>query len=108
MLEIYDVVLHADDNRIGRVNVSYHELEILCDICVYKQERLWIRFPERWMKDKKIRLVHWKEKEISDQYQQIILNKVFEMVGLDLEKGLELKKNHLAKKKKTDKNKENT
>lgn len=108
MLEIFDVVLKPNASRIGHLNVRYHELVIKCDICLYKEEKLWIRMPEKWTGDRKCRFVYWDGKEISDKYQELILNKVFDMVGLDLPKGLEIKRSYWQSKKKADNNKENT
>lgn len=108
MFEIVDVQLKAQANRIGYVAVKYYDLLIQCDICVYKQEKLWIRFPERWIGKVKKRFVCWVNQEKSQEYQEKILCKVFDLTGLDMEKALKMKLDWYNEKKNADKNKENT
>lgn len=107
-------VLHAEigvtKTCLGTVFISHEGLVIYCEICIYKNERLWIRMPEIWTSPQnKKRMCYWANKEISDEKQKLILGKVFDMLGLDLAKGIELRKNYFTtlqgKKKRIDKTK---
>ena|SRR5687768_5132492 len=108
MLEVTEIEIKPSINRLGFLKLKYYELVIKCDICLYKENKLWIRMPEMWIDDRKKRFVCWESQEISDEKQEIILNKVFDLVGLDLPKAVELKRNWCNSKKNADKNKENT
>ena len=92
MLQVMHVEIKPNDSRLGIVNLKYHDLWIKCDICLWKDQKLWIRFPETWSRGVKLRHCYWESKEISDKHQQLVLKKVFDMIGLDLEQALILKK----------------
>lgn len=108
MLEIFDVVMKTNDTRLGHLKVRYYDLFVRCDICMYKEEKLYIRFPEYWVIGNKFRYVYWDGRETSDKYQKIILDKLLELIGLDFDKALELKRKYWSEKKNADNNKENT
>ena len=47
----------------------------------------------------KRKFAFWESKEISDRCQEIVLNKVFDMLGLDLESAIKEKNAFFAKRK---------
>ena len=103
MFEVLDIKEDVTHTRVGTVNVRYYDLIISCDICVYKREKLWVRMPEIWIKkDKKISFNRWISREKSDEFQEIVLKKVFDVVGWDLKKCIDLmsKKKQLTKPRK--------
>ncbi len=109
MLKILNVAVKPSKTRIAAVLVRYHDLLIACDLCVYNNEKLWIRMPEYWNKlSEKIHLVFWDDKETSDCFQAIVLAKVKIFSGLDLEKALAIKQKWIAYRKRIDRNKEKT
>ena len=100
MLEVLSAEISVTKKRLGTVVINHEGLIVYCEICVYKDEKLWIRMPEYWTcKGNKIHLACWESKEISDEKQVIILNKVFAMLDLNLEKALELRKNFFTTRK---------
>lgn len=89
-------VIHADikvtPTRVGTVTINHEGLVVRCDICVYKNEKLWVRMPEYWITpESKVRICYWGSKELSDEKQVFILNKVFDMTGLDLQRAVKEK-----------------
>lgn len=107
MIEISDVVFHVNRMRLGHLKVKYYDLTIKCDLCLYKNQKLWVRMPEIWIGNHKHNFIYWESKEKSRESQDIILNKVFDLTGFTLEKAIKLKNEWTAIKKKADKNKQN-
>lgn len=100
MLDVLSFEMKPTLDRIGVVIVSYYDLVILCDLCVYKDEKLWVRMPELWInKDTKKSFVSWKNKIISDEFQSQILKKVFDMVGITVEKAVKIRKDFFTRRK---------
>ncbi len=100
MIEVLYVEIKPCQFRLGSVFVRYHDLSIACDICIFKEERLWIRLPEKWISPTdKVSFVRWIDKEHSDKFQKLILSKVFDMVGLTLESAVEMKRELFKKRK---------
>ena len=107
MYEVLTAKIHPTLRRLGIVLVRYCELEFYCDICIYKKEKLWIRMPEMWITPtKKQRFFNWTSQEESKRFQEYVLRKVFEMLGLDLKKGIEIKSKFFCDKKKLTKKKD--
>ncbi len=99
MIDIVEVKIRPSTSRLGIVIVKYYNLVLSCDLCLYKAEKLWIRMPEIWLQNsEKKRIVWWEEKNFSDDFQNLVLKKVFDMVGLTLENAIELRKDFFAKK----------
>jgi len=85
--------------RLGTAMVAYHDIRILCDICLYKDTKLWIRMPEIWLENSvKKQLVFWDDKQKSDEFQKIILSKIFDLIGLTLESAISMKNEYMNKK----------
>lgn len=93
MIEIMKIEMKPTLTRLGLVFVKYYGLVISCDICIYKKEKLWIRMPEVWLtEDVKRGFAFWLDKEESNQFQITVLKKVFDMIGLTLEKAIDMRK----------------
>jgi UV DNA damage repair endonuclease len=100
MYEVLKADLRPNTRRIASVLVKYYDLVMNCDICIYKNEKLWVRMPEVWMTpDLKVRFAYWDGKEKSEEFQDYVLKKVFDMIGLDIEMAVKLKTEAFAKKK---------
>ena len=85
MIEIVDCGISVDITRIGFVMVKYNDLIISCDICVYKQQKIWIRLPEMWISEtQKRRFLYWPSEEKSNDFQKEVLSKLEDLLGLNL------------------------
>lgn len=108
MIEVIHVELKANKTRIGTVAVRYYGLIICCELCLYKNQNLWIRMPEMWTsKVNKRRMTYWEDKQISDQMQVLMLKQVADKTALTLEQAIEMKYHYFCRTKEltTDKNK---
>lgn len=100
MIDVKSAEIAPNKLRIGFVIVTYYDLRLRCEICLYKDIRLWIRMPEIWLNDSvKKQYVFWDDNEKSDEFQKIILSKVFDLLGLSVEKAVAIKKEHNEKRK---------
>jgi len=100
MYEVIRAEYRPNTRRIASVLVKYYDLVMNCDICLYKNERLWVRMPEVWLTaDQKVRFAYWDGKEKSDEFQDYVLKKLFDMLGLDLAMAQKLKNEAYANKK---------
>jgi hypothetical protein len=101
MIDVLKAEVKVNDTRIGIVDVMYYDLVVYCDICLYKNENLWIRMPEVWLTpERKKRFNSWPQKCKSDHFQNVVLKKVFDMIGLTLEIAIEKRKEFINKKRK--------
>lgn len=91
-IEIVEFKKKPIGNNLGKVLVRYHDIFIKCDLVFHvKSKSIWIRMPEKWItQEKKIRFCYWQDKETSDQFQKIVLNKLFDKYDLDQAKIEEL------------------
>jgi Holliday junction resolvase RusA-like endonuclease len=105
MIKIIKLGIEPKPFRIGWVNVQYHDIVIRCSICVFKEEKIYIRMPEMFVKDEKLPYVFWQSKKDSDNFQKEVLKALKLSIGLDLKKAVELKREGHEKKKEGDKNK---
>lgn len=110
MIEVFNINLSPDWNRLGTLCVRYYDLAFCCQICVYKYEKLYIRMPEIWVnRETKKQFMWWPTKDESVKFQEMVLKKVFDMVGLTLETAVQMKKDFFASQKQmTNKRKEIT
>lgn len=96
--EIVNFVLNPGKNRVANLTIRYHELHLCCQLMLWKNEKLWIKFPEYNMPDKKkFRLVWWPDKAKSDDVQNFLLKKVFDNYAMNLTEALEVVKNSTKK-----------
>jgi len=94
MIEITHIERFADKLKLASLHVKYHNLTIQCDVCLYKNVRLWVRMPEYWMVGNvKKRLVFWENKNDSNDFQNEVIKQFTEKTGLTLEKAIEIKNN---------------
>ncbi len=106
MLEVLRVIIRPGPRRIACVHVKYHDIILMCDLCIYKNEKLWIRMPEHWATPTlKVSSAHWEDKAISDTFQMMVLDMIKKQMGFDLKAAIKIKQEWLSKKKKADKNK---
>lgn len=100
-LHVVEAKLAVNSFRIAEVLVKYHGLGLYLDVCLYKDEKLWVRMPEIWLhRTNKRKFGFWFEKADSDKCQEIILNKVFDMLGLDLDAAIKEKRDFFSHKNK--------
>lgn len=99
-LHVVEAKLAVNKFRVAEVLVNFHGLGLYLDVCLYKKEKLWVRMPEIWLRrTHKRKFGFWFDKADSDKCQEIILNKVFDMLGLDLETAIKERDSFFAKKK---------
>lgn len=92
-LDVVNFEIDPTKIRVGHLEVSYHELRIRCQLMVWKKEKLWIKFPEFYLPEKKkCMLVWWPSKQKSDEVQNFLLKKVFDKYAMDLEKAIDVVK----------------
>jgi hypothetical protein len=97
-IHVEEVHMAVSKFRIAQAVVKYHELGFYVDICLFKEEKLWVRMPEIWITPtRKRRFFFWVDKADSDRFQEIVLNKVFDMLGLNLEIAIKEKNAFFAK-----------
>lgn len=79
-LEIGEFKIRPCKMSIATMLVKYHELIMKCDLVWYPQAKhYWIRMPERWFtRDKKTSYCYWPTREISDEFQKEMLQKIFD------------------------------
>src|SRR5690606_32760054 len=100
MLDVIEAKIDPTKTRIGTVVVSYYDLALNCDICVYNTERVWIRLPEWWQsREEKKRLAFWPMRDLSNSFQESIVSKVFNLLNLNLEEAIKIKKAYFKKRK---------
>ena len=101
MPTIKEVELKINKSRIGIAHIEYHGLVMMCEICVYKKMKIWIRMPEVWMTpDFKKKFIYWPDKSKSDEFQKKIVSSLEKDHGFSLELALELKKRYDDERKK--------
>ena len=86
MIELLNFELRPDRTKIANVIVGYYELVLMCELVWnVKDEKFWIRMPEHWLTPKfKKHYCSWPNKNISDNFQKIVLNKIFDKYTLDM------------------------
>lgn len=100
MLKVLKAELISTDLRLGVVHVRYHDLTLMCDICLYKNQKLWIRMPEVWLtKSYKKRFAYWHDPLKSEEFQKDVIEQIFAMTGLTLPMAIGMRKNFVEKKK---------
>ncbi len=101
MIEVIQVQMKPEMNRIGIVLVKYYDLVLYCDFCLYKGVNLWVRMPELWLeRDLKQHFVMWPEKKDSDEFQKIVLQQIIQKTGMTVEKAREMRQDVWRKNKK--------
>jgi hypothetical protein len=105
MIEVLNYEIKPTPMRLGWINVRYHDILIRCSICVFKDEKLFVRMPEMFLKERKMQFVSWISRKHSNAFQNQMLEYLKEKEGLDLAKAVILKAQGQEKKKKDDNNK---
>lgn len=100
-LHVIEARLAVNSFRIAEVLVRHHSLGLYLDVCLYKEEKLLVSIPEIWIhKKQKKKFGFWFNKTDYDECQRIVLNKVFDMLGLDLETAIKEQTSFFDNKKK--------
>lgn len=98
--ELIDLEVAVSDRRIAHALVRYYRMFIRCDLVYYPPlEKVWIRLPEFWVNKAKVRHCYWARQEVSEDFQERILNEVYSKYELSLEKVKELHQSYKIKKK---------
>lgn len=102
-IDILELNLKGCNKKLGTVLVKYHEMIMKCDLVYHpKSNKAWIRMPELWKGEKKLRYCYWPNKNSSDEFQKTILNKIFDKYSLDINKIQDLhQQNRLEMKQKS-------
>ena len=102
MIEVIRFDIEPTYKSLAKVIVRYFDLMLYCELCVYKNESLWVRMPEIWTTPKsKKSFVSWVNQDKSDEFQKVILKKLFDMVGFTLSDALRIRKGFFKKKRMT-------
>ncbi len=91
-IEVEDFVVQVDRISIGKLIVRYGELSMRCQLVIYKKtNQPWIRMPEIWTSpERKMQFCFWPTKVLSDDFQKIVLKKLFDKYDLSNDKLVEL------------------
>ncbi len=84
-VEILDYQKKPSGNKLGNIIIKYHDLLLRCELMFYpKTKTAWVKMPEQWIvKDKKFRYCYWPDKDTSDAFQKLVLNKLFDKYDLN-------------------------
>lgn len=84
--------------RVAKVVVGYYELQIDMDLVIYHpQKKLWLRMPEVWKDDFKKRYCFWNCREVSDRFQESVLDLLQKDYGITFESMCEVYSNRKCK-----------
>lgn len=87
-VEILKFSLKPTRLQMGMMLIRYHQLVLRCQL-VYsaKYVKVWIRMPEVWYTpDKKTSFCHWPNKQISDEFQKLVLEQLYARYKLTADK----------------------
>lgn len=98
-IEILDYEEHPCKTKLACILVQYEQLVLKCELVFHVNSQTpWIRMPEVWRtKTYKHKFAYWPTKELSDEFQKIVLNKLFDKYDLNLEKVAQLHRESAAK-----------
>lgn len=87
-IEVLDFEQHPCKIKLGCVLVQYGDLVLRCELVYHVGTRkAWIRMPEIWRtKTYKHKFAYWPSKELSEEFQKVVLNKLFDKYDLNLDK----------------------
>ncbi len=91
-IEVYELTIKPNQYRVGFGLLRYHDMHMRFDLCYYSAaKKVWIRMPEKWINHKKkVSYCHWETKEISDRFQILTLQKLFDRFDLNESKVIEI------------------
>ncbi len=98
-IEILDYEEHPSKTKLACILVQYEEVVVRCELVYHVgAQKAWVRMPEIWVtKRYKKKFAYWPTKEKSDEFQKIVLNKLFDKYDLNLEKVAQLHRESAAK-----------
>lgn len=87
-IELLHFEWKATKTKLADVFVKYGNLAMKCELAYHpKDKKAWIRMPERWLnKNYKLKYCYWVKQDFSDEFQNIVLNKIFNKHNLTDEK----------------------
>ncbi len=86
MIEVVSVEKCPTRQSLAKVIIKYYDLTMYCELCMFKDQNLWIRMPEIWRtKTYKQKYVWWGDDKVSSAFQVVVLKKVFDMLDLPLD-----------------------
>lgn len=87
-IEILDFEMHPCKTKLAYVLVQYEKMVFRCEIVYHIGSRkAWVMMPEIWKtKTKELKYAWWCTKEDSDEFQKVVLNKIFDKYDLDTDK----------------------
>lgn len=87
MLMILSFQESVTRTRMGFVVFRYHDLLMRCDVVYHRLEnKLWIRMPERWDRNKKERYSYWPNSHLSDSFQKSMINLLADKYNFTVER----------------------
>ncbi len=91
-VDVLDFDLHPCKTKLACVLVKYGELVLRCELVYHVgKQKPWVRMPEIWRtKTYKHKFAYWPSKELSDDFQKVVLKKIFDKYDLDESKVAQL------------------
>jgi len=84
-IDVTEAKVELAGTSVAWCTVRFHEACVHCKIYVYDSKKLWVKMPAILHKSKKLPLFWFQKKSDSDIAQAIILKRVFELTGLDVD-----------------------
>ncbi len=93
MIMLMSYIQNPNQVRLGVATVRYHDLILNMDVVLHtKFMKIWFRMPERWNRQKKEVYATWPNNEISQEFQNTLVDQIAQKFGLTPEKGLDAHK----------------
>lgn len=85
-IEIVDFEIFPSKTSLGNILIQYEKLMLRCELVYHAGEKkAWIRMPEIWRSSTyKHKFAYWPTKEDSDEFQKVVLEKIFSNYDLSL------------------------
>lgn len=99
-VEVVNYIFKPGPTKLAILTIKYHELLMKCELVYFPSEnKVWVRMPELWLNPhKKFSCAWWPRKAFSDEFQKVVLNKIFDKYDLSVEKVAEMHKSNIKKK----------
>lgn len=91
-VQVMKFEVEPDERKIATLWIRYDQLILNCDLVLHLGEKkLWVRMPEIWKtKTKKISFIWWPTQEISNTFQKLVLNELFDNYDVTYDKLAEI------------------
>jgi len=105
MIEITKINMGPNARRLGQIHVKYFDIILKLEVCLYKDEKLWVRMPEIWINaSTRKRYTYFDNPDKSQEFQNQVLSQFIEKTGLNLESAIEMRKSGMKKRDKITQN----